>query len=124
MPPGGAAREESRRGEKEEEPGPGGEVGQIHNPGRRSVVKVRAQKADWGGARAKEMGSGRSRVCEATWGRGSQEDGRGRSQGPGDKPGEGPSLQRPFVFRQGGAEPRLWRQSYQGAEPEPRILNA
>ena len=78
MPPGDEGRVESRRGEEgpelrrrgapKEEPGPGGGVGQIHNPGSRSVEKVRVQKAGWGGARAKEAGSGRSQVWEATWG--------------------------------------------------------
>ena len=43
-------------------------MGQIHNPGSRSVEKVRVQKAGWGGARAKEAGSGRSQVWEVTWG--------------------------------------------------------
>lgn len=61
--------ETGRRGTLEEEPGPRGRVGHIHNPGSRTVVKVRAQKKDWGGARAKEVGSRRSRVWDAKWGR-------------------------------------------------------
>ena len=47
----------------------------------------------------------------------------GAEPGPRGQTGGGSLTAKAFCFRAGRAEPRLWRQSYQGAEPEPRILN-
>lgn len=73
-------------------------MGQIHNPGSRSVAKVRVQKAGWGGARVKEAGSGRSQVWEATWGRVRLR----KTAGGGARAGGGNCDQSKAVLGQGG----------------------
>ena len=56
-----------------------------------------------------------------------QEDGGGRSQSPGDEPGEGTAMESKAVWGQGGRYldfgGSVGAESDQGAETEPGILN-
>lgn len=129
---------ESRRGEEgpelrrrdapKEEPGPGGGVEQIHNPGSRSVAKVKSPESGLGrsqsqrGGKREEPGLGGDVGQSQT-----QEDGGGRSQSPGDEPGEGTAMESKAVWGQGGRYldfgGSVGAESDQGAETEPGILN-